>query len=413
MCNLTITFCPTCSKVAAPSRVEKCADRSDAAHTPITTKITAMNPCIRCSNHNKPSNPTGVLTRDILEDMCLKIPEWHPTAPQEPIPGILPNWSSETLARAQDEELFFEHTTRSHSVEVKNRQDLPSQRSGFPMCLIAGIKQRPSPVNQGLARSRPERSKFTSPPLSWNNNTRTRRLGVAPAPRAASLQTDSTPSVIPIRLVPGENYRRSQAPEESSIVSPPLRLHIPAQTQSSSQTQDTESNPSSASSSTPTRSEYHLSESSNQTETFSPVAFAQIPAHYDIRRTSIPTSPRVSTTQPQVQAREQRETIDQMSQRTREYQEELKRQNLKSERMRELHQRGVQPEQRSHSENVPPRQVKDIEFKSVRPKRSLKLLPSLPSFGYLRELALTFSFPIQVLAFGSSLAALSKQIEKK
>lgn len=373
MCNLIFTYCPTCSKAAAPSRVEKCADRSDAAHTPSTIEITAMNPCIRCSNRNQPSNPTGVLTRDILEDMCLKIPEWHPTAPQEPIPGILPNWNAETLTRAQDEELFFEHITQSHSVEVKNRQDLPSQRSGFPLCLIAGIKQRHSPVNRGLARSRPERSRFTSPPISYNNNPRTRRLGVAPAPRAASLQADSTPSGTPSRLVPGGNHRNSQVQGESSIVTSPLRLQIPPQRPSYSETQDTESTPSSASSSTPTRSEYLLSESSTQTETFSPVAFAQIPAHYDIRRTSIPTPPRVSTTQPQVQAREQRETIHQMSQRTPEDQEELRRQNLESERMRVLQQR-----------DVPPRHAKDVEFKSVRPKRSLKLLPSLPSFDSLR-----------------------------
>ncbi|TGO58532.1 hypothetical protein BOTNAR_0180g00210 [Botryotinia narcissicola] len=273
MCNLTLTFCPTCSKVAAPSLVEKCADRSDAAHTPITTKITAMNPCIPCSNRNQPSNPTGVLTRDILEDMCLKIPEWHPTKPQEPIPGILPNWNSETLTRARDEELFFEHITQSHSVEVKNRQDLPSQRGGFPLCLIAGIKQRPSPVNRGLARSRPERPKFTSPPLSWNNNPRTRRLSVAPAPRAASLQTDSTLSGTPDRLVPGGNHRRSQAQEQSAIVSPPLRLQIPPQRPSFSETQDTESTPSSAPS---TRSEYRL-----PGQSFSPIAFAQIPTHYD------------------------------------------------------------------------------------------------------------------------------------
>ncbi|KAF7934165.1 uncharacterized protein EAE97_008525 [Botrytis byssoidea] len=373
MCNLTLTFCPTCSKVAAPSLVEKCADRSDAAHTPITTKITAMNPCIRCSNRNQPSNPTGVLTRDILEDMCLKIPEWHPTTPQEPIPGILPNWNSETLTRAQDQELFFEHITQSHSLEVKNRQDLPSQRSGFPLCLIAGIKQRPSPVNRGLARSRPERSKFTSPPLSWNNNPRTRRLGVAPAPRVASLQTDSTPSGTPDRLVPGGNHQRSQAQEESSIVSPPLRLQIPPQRRSSSGTQGPESTPLSASSSTPSRSEYPLSESSIQKETFSPLAFAQIPTHYDTRRPSIPTPSRVPPTQPQLQAREKHETINQISPRTREYQKELKRQNLESERMRILQQL-----------DAPPRHVKDVEFKSVRPKRSLRLLPSLPSFGSLR-----------------------------
>ncbi|TGO12450.1 hypothetical protein BTUL_0088g00260 [Botrytis tulipae] len=364
MCNLTLTFCPTCSKVAAPSRVEKCADRSDAAHTPSTIKITAMNPCIRCSNRDQPSNPTGALTRDILEDMCLKIPEWHPTTPQEPIPGILPNWNSETLTRAQDEELFFEQITQSHSVEVKNRQDLPSQRSGFPMCLVAGIKQRPSPVNRGLARSRPERSKFTSPPLSWNKNPRTRRLGVVPAPRVASLQTDSTPSGTPSRLVPEENHRRSQVQGESSIVSPPLRLQIPPQRPSFRETQDTESTPSSA---TPTHSEYLL-----PGQSFSPIAFAQIPTHYDTRRPSIPTPPRVSTTQPQPQAREQNETINQMSQPTREYQEELKRQNLEGERMRVLQQR-----------DVPPRHVKDVEFKSVRPKRSLRLLPSLPSFGSL------------------------------
>ncbi|KAF7890559.1 hypothetical protein EAF00_008874 [Botryotinia globosa] len=373
MCNLTLTFCPTCSKVAAPSRVEKCADRSNAAHTPITTKITAMNPCFRCSSRNQPSNPTGVLTRDILEDMCMKIPEWHPTTPQEPIPGILPNWNSETLTRAQDEELFFEHITQSHSVEVKNRQDLPSQRSGFPMCLMAGIKQRPSPVNQGLARSRPERSKFTSPPLSWNNNPRTRRLGVVPAPRVASLQRDSTASGTTSPLVPGGDHRRSQVQGESSIVSPPLRLQIPPQIPSFSETQDSESTPSSASSSTPTRSQYLLSGSSTQTETFSPLAFAQIPTHYDTRRPSILTPPRVPTTHPQLQAREQHEIINQMSPRTREDQEELKRQNLESERMRVLQQR-----------DVPPRHVKDVEFKSVRPKRSLRLLPSLPSFGSLR-----------------------------
>ncbi|KAF7924367.1 uncharacterized protein EAE98_007418 [Botrytis deweyae] len=374
MCTLTLTFCPTCSKVAAPSRVEKCADRSDASHTPSTTKITAMNPCIRCNNRNKPVNPTRALTRDILEDMCLKIPEWHPTAPQEPIPGILPNWNSETLTRAQDDELFFEHVTQSHSVEVKNRQDLPSQRNGFPLCLMAGIKQRPSPVNQRLERSRPERSKFTSPPLSWNNNPRNRRLGVAPAPRTASLQTESTPSGTLSRLVPGETNQRSQAQEESSIVSPALRLQIPPQRSSSIEPQDTESTPSSG---TSTRSESLI-----QTAIFSPIAFAQLPAHYDMRRTSIPT-PRVSTTQPRVQAREQHETVDRMSQRTPENQE-LKRQSLESKRMRELQQRNVQPEQRSHSNNGPPRHVNDVEFKSVRPKRSLRLLPSLPSFGSLR-----------------------------
>ncbi|TGO57541.1 hypothetical protein BCON_0064g00080 [Botryotinia convoluta] len=378
MCILILTFCPTCSKVAAPSRVEKCVNRSDASHTPSTTQITAMNPCIRCSSRNEPSNPTGALTRDILEEMCMRIPEWHPTAPQEPIPEISPNWNSETLARAQDEELFFEHITRSHSVEVKNRQDLPSQCNGFPLCLMAGIKQRPSPVNQRLARSRPDRSKFTLPPLSWNNNPRTRRLGVAPAPQAVSLQADSAQAETPSRLVPGENHRRSQLQEESSSVSSPLRLQIPPQGSSSIETQDTESTPSSA---TSTRSEYLLPGPSPQTETFSPVAFAQIPAHYDMRRTSISIPPRVSTTQQRVQVREQHETNDQMPQRTREHQEERKRQNLESERMRELQQRDVQPEQRSHSENVPPRHVNDVEFNSVRPKRSLKLLPDLPSFG--------------------------------
>ncbi|TGO30189.1 hypothetical protein BPAE_0007g00660 [Botrytis paeoniae] len=381
MCNLILTFCPTCTKDAAPSRVEKCANRSKPAHTPSTTQITAMNPCIRCSNLNKPSNSTGVLTRDILEEMCAKIPEWHPTTSQEPIPGILPNWNSETLARAQDEELFFEHITQSHSVEVKNRQDLPSQRNGFPLCLMAGIKQRPPPVNQRLARSRPERSKFTLPPLSWNNNPRTRRLGVAPAPQAASLQADSAQTGTASRLVLGENHRRSQVQGESHIVSSPLRLQIPPQRSSSIEAQDTGSTPSSA---TSTRSEYLLPGPSPQTETFSPVAFAQIPAHYDMRRTSIPTPVRVSTTQPQFQAREQHETNDQMPQRTREHQEEHKRQNLESERMRELQQRDVQCEQTSHSENMPPRHVKDVEFKSVRPKRSLKLLPSLPSFDSFR-----------------------------
>ncbi|KAF7876918.1 uncharacterized protein EAF02_008138 [Botrytis sinoallii] len=240
---------------------------------------------------------------------------------------------------------------------------------------MAGIKQRLSPANQRLERSRPERSKFTSPPLSWNNNPRTRRLGVAPAPQAASLQTESTPSGTLSRLVPGETHQRSQAQEESSIVSSALRLQIPPQRPSSIETQDTKSTPSSG---TSTRSESLI-----QTETFSPIAFAQIPAHYDMRRTSIPT-PRVSTTQPRVQAREQHETIDRMSQRTPENQEELKRQNLESKRMRELQQRNVQPEQRSHSENGPPRHVNDVEFKSVRPKRSLRLLPSLPSFGSLR-----------------------------
>ncbi|KAF5870786.1 uncharacterized protein Bfra_009339 [Botrytis fragariae] len=381
MCHLFLTFCPSCSRVAAPSRVEKCANRSDAAHTPITTQITAMKPCIRCNNRNKPSNPTGVLTQDILEEMCVKIPEWHPTAPQDPATGILPNWDSESLARTQDEELFFEHITQSHSVEVKNRQDLPSQRNGFPLCLMAGIKQRPSPVNQRLERSRPDRSKFTSPPLSWNNNPRTRRLGVAPAPQAAAIQADSPPSGIATHLVPGVNHRRSQAQEESSIISSPLRLQIPPQISSFIETQDTESTPSSA---TSTRSEYLLPGPSPQAETFSPVAFAQIPAHYDMRRTSVSTPVRVSTTQPQVQAREQHEANDQMSQRSREHQEERKRQNLESERMRELQQRDVQCEQTSHSENLPPRHVKDVGFKSVRPKRSLKLLPSLRSFGSFR-----------------------------
>ncbi|KAF7914294.1 uncharacterized protein EAF01_000700 [Botrytis porri] len=345
MCQLILTFCPICSKVAAPSRVEKCANRSDPAHTPTTTQITAMNPCNRCHNLNKPSNPTRALTRDILEEMCMQIPEWHPTTPQEPIPGILPNWDSETSTRAQDEELFFEHTTRSHSVEIKNRQDLPSQRNGFPLCLVAGINQRPSPVNRGLERSRPERSKFTSPPLSWNNNPRTRRLGVAPAP--------------------------SRVQGKSPIVSPPLRLQIPAPRPSFPETQDPESTPSST---TSTRSEYLLPGPSPQTETFSPVAFAQIPAHYDMRPTSLPTSPRISTTQPQVQvqAPKKHETNNQLPQQIQKHQEELTRQNLESDRMRELQQCDVQP-----------RHVKDVEFKSVRPKGSFKLL-RLSSFGSFR-----------------------------
>ncbi|KAF7945421.1 hypothetical protein EAE96_010195 [Botrytis aclada] len=383
MCTSTVTFCPNCSKVSAPSRVEKCANRSDASHTPIKTEITAMNPCIRCSDQNKPTNPTRALTRDILEDMSMKIPEWHPTAPQEPTPGIPPNWNSETLARAQDEEFFFEHITRSHSVEVKNREDLPSQRRGLPLCLIAGIEQRPSPGNQRLsrsrpARSRPERSKYTSPPLSWNNNPRNRRLGVAPAPRAAPLQESSAPSGTPSRLVPGENQRSSQVQGKSSIVSPPPRLQIPPPGSSSLITQETESTPSST---TSTRSEYLLPGPSPQTETFSPIAFAQIPAHYDMRRTSIPTPPRISPTQQQVQVREQHETMNQIPQRTREHQEEHKRQSLESERVRELQQRDVQPEQRSQSDNVPARHVKDVKFNSVRPKRSAKLLRSLPSFS--------------------------------
>ncbi|TEY64748.1 hypothetical protein BOTCAL_0143g00010 [Botryotinia calthae] len=379
MCNLTLTFCPVCTKVAAPSRVEKCSYRSDAAHAPKTTKITAMNPCIRCGNRNKPSNPTGVLTRDILEDMCMRIPEWHPTAPHEPVPGILPNWNSETLTRAQDKELFLEHVTQIHSVEVKNRQGLTSQRKGFPLCLIAGIKQRPSPVNQRLVRSRPERSKFTLPPLSWNNNPRIRRLGIAPESRAASLHAGSTRTGTLSRLVPSENDRRSQHQEESSIVTSlargRLRLQIPPQRSSSTETQDTTSTPSSA---TSTRSEYLIPGPSPQTETFSATAFAQIPAHYDIRRTSIPTPVRVSTTQQQVQVREQPETIDQVP---REQQAEHSRQNLESERMRELQQRNVQTEQRTHSETMPSRNVNDVKFNSVRPKRSLKLLPKISSFG--------------------------------
>ncbi|KAM0130073.1 hypothetical protein ACHAP3_007544 [Botrytis cinerea] len=381
MCNLIITFCPVCTKVAAPSRVQKCSYRSDAAHTPKTTKITAMNPCIRCRNCNKPSNPTGILTRDILEDMCMRIPEWHPTAPQEPVPGIFPSWNSETLSRAQDEELFLEHVTQIHSVEVKNRQGLTSQRKGFPLCLMAGIKQRPSPVNQRLVRSRPERSKFTLPPLAWNNNPRIRRLGIAPAPRAASLQAGPARTGTASRLIPNENDPRSQHQEESSIASSlarePLKLQIPPQRSSSTETQDTKSTPSST---TSARSEYLLPGPSPQTETFSATAFAQIPVHYDMRRTSIPIPAHVSTTQQQVQVDEQHDTIDQVP---REHEEERKRQNLESERMRELQQRNIQTEQRIHSETMSSRNVNDVQFNSVRPKRSLELLPKISSFGSL------------------------------
>lgn len=398
MCNLIFTICPTCRKVAAPSRVRKCVERSSATGTSCQThetKIMAMNPCAKCSKLTEPSNPTRAQTRDILEEMSLKIPESRPILPPK-IPLLaenLPDWNPETLALVQSDELFLEHITRQHSVQVKNRQGLPSQRTGLPLCLVAGMKQHPARVYQQLPKfASPrtpgrERATIALPPSAWNNHRRISRLGVAPEPRSTSFHAGSAPTRTPTCLVPEGIRRRSRLEQESSAVLPvipeALRIRIPSEASASTQYQDTKTIPSSA---TSAHSEFLLPGPSPQVDTFSAVAFASIPAHYDMRPASIPAPLRAPTPQQRNEERERRETLDYIEKRMQERQEEERsRLRLETERIREFQQR---EDTRSRSEATPSRTIHDVQFQSVRPlqsKRSLKILPRLRSFSPIRR----------------------------
>ncbi|ESZ93756.1 hypothetical protein SBOR_5854 [Sclerotinia borealis F-4128] len=443
MCNLIFTLCPTCSKVAASPRVKKCAERFGPFMnvTPcITTetKIIAKNPCVSCpARRQEPSGPTRLLTRDIIEEMSFKIPECYPT-PQSKDP-ILPEWTSETLAPTQNNELFFEHITKQHSVEVKNRQDLSSQRGGIPLCLVAGVGRNQTPARLYRrpprftpgGRSRPkDRATIALPPSAWNNRRRISRLGIPPAPRASSLQ--ATPTRTPSCLVPEGIKRRSQVQHKLLMVSPltpikPPKLHIPLEASASTQPQDTGSAPSSATSS---HSKYLLPGPSPQVETFSAVSFAQIPAHYDMRPVSIPPPLRVPTPQQRVEERERRGALQEIQQRIKERQERERqdcerqererqeqdrerqdrerqererqeqerqvreRQQLETQRIRDFQEHDFQEydfqpheDHRSRSEVAPPRTVNDVQFQSVRPlrpSRSLKMLSRIRSFSPLQ-----------------------------
>ncbi|KAF7859712.1 hypothetical protein EAF04_008791 [Stromatinia cepivora] len=396
MCSIVSILCPICTKDAAPSRIKKCAEKSGSFMNTKPcktndTKIIAMNPCVPCSNPERPSSPTRILTGDILEDLCWRIPEWHPIAPKDLTPsGAPPNWNSETLALKQSKEFFFEHIPRSHSAELRNRQGLPSQRNGLPLCLVAGVKQRPArayqrpaPVYQRPPRftpaktSRRERATIALPPSAWNNRRRNSRFGAAPSTRASSLQANFAPIEIPNSLVPEGIHRQSRIQHESSVALPStpesLKIQIPAEASASAQPQNTKPIPSSA---TSVHSDYLLPGPSPQAETFSPVTFAQIPAHYDVRPIPAPTPLRIPTRQQRVQERERRTTLDQIQERVR-VRQECERQKLESERIREFQQR---EDQRPRSEVTPPKTVNDVQFRSVRPiksKRSLRLLPKL------------------------------------
>ncbi|KAJ8061696.1 hypothetical protein OCU04_009496 [Sclerotinia nivalis] len=396
MCSFVSALCPICTKIAAPSRVKKCAEKSGPFMNTIPcktndTKIIAMNPCVPCSNPGRPSSPTRILTGDILEDLCWRIPEWHPTAPKDRIlSGVLPNWNSETLALKQTKEFFFEHIPRSHSAELRNRQGLPSQRNGPPLCLVAGVYQRPARAYQRPApvyrrpprftpakTSRRERATIALPPSAWNNRRRNSQLGPAPSTRASSLQANFAPAGIPTCLVPEGIRRQSRIQHEASVALPSmpesLKIQIPAKASASAQPENTKPIPSSAKS---VHSEYLLPGPSPQVQTFSPVSFAQIPAHYDVRPIPTPTPLRIPTRQQRVQERERRKTLDQIQERVR-VRQERERQKLESERIREFQQR---EDQRARSEVTPSKTVNDVQFRSVRPtksKRSLRLLPKL------------------------------------
>lgn len=403
MCSNVSILCPICTKVAAPSRVMECAEKSGRFMnaTPCKTsdnKIIAMNSCVRCSNPERPSSPTRILTGDILKDRCWRIPEWHPTAPKELNPSeVLPNWNSETLALKQIKEFFFEHIPRSHNLVLLNRQGLPSQRKGLPLCLVAGVKQRPArayqrpvPVHRrpprftAVTTSRRQRATIALPPSAWENRRQNSQFGAAPSTRASSLQANFAPAGTSTCLIPEGIRRQSIIQYEASLAIPSmpesLKIRIPEEACAPPQAQNTKSIPSSA---TSIHSGYLLPGPSPQVETFSSVTHAQIPAHYDVRPILTPPPLRIPTRQQRVQERERRKTLDQIQERIRVRQErerqnqERERQNLESERIRELQQRG---DQRSHSEVTPSRTVNDVQFQSVRPiksKRSLRQLLKL------------------------------------
>ncbi|KAI9650928.1 hypothetical protein NHQ30_000963 [Ciborinia camelliae] len=387
MCNLIVTLCPSCLKAAAPSRLKKCVNKSGPFIGGITCtvnefKIISKNPCESCNARQRPSSPTRLRTQDILEEMCLKIPEWRPAPPPEdPTPPntILPNWSPETLAATQTEELFFEHITRFHCVEVKNREGLSSQRGGIPLCLVAGVPRRnrkPVGVYRRPPRFAPTKTSRVegrgwatiSLPLSARGNS---LLGLEPAPRAKSDQGNQLPARTPSCLVPEVIEPRSPVRHENLVVSPlptkSLKLQIPPEASASDQPQGIGSTLSSAKSG---RSEYLLPGPSPQVQTFSAEAFAQIPSHYDLRPVQYPAPLHFPTPEQPAQEREQRETLDQISQRAQECQER-ERQQLESQRIRESQQRD---DQRSRSEVAPPRTVNDVQFQSVRPSKSQRIL---------------------------------------
>ncbi|CAD6452200.1 d430f1e0-7a18-4f22-9182-24670dbc40d6 [Sclerotinia trifoliorum] len=396
MCSNISILCPICKKVAAPPRVMECAEKSGSFVNAIPcetsdTKIFAMNPCVRCSNPERPSSPTRILTGDILRDRCWRIPEWHPTAPKDLNPsGVLPNWNSETLALKQTKEFFFEHIPRSHSLVLMNRQGLPSQRNGLPLCLVAGVKQRPArayrrpaPVHQRPPRFTPattsqrQRATIAWPPSAWNNRRRNNQLGPAPSTRASSLQANFAPEGTPTCLIPEGIRRQSRIQHEASLALPSLpeslRIQIPAEACAPAQPQNTKPIPSSA---TSIHSGYLLPGPSPQVETFSSVLLAQIPAHHDVRPILTPPPLRIPTRQQRVQERERRKTLDQIQERIR-LRQERERQILESEQIREFQQR---EDQRSHSEATPSTIVNDVQFQSVGPvksKRSFRLFPKL------------------------------------
>ncbi|RAL66463.1 hypothetical protein DID88_006153 [Monilinia fructigena] len=132
------------------------------------------------------------------------------------------------------------------------------------------------------------------PPSTWNNRHRISRLGIAPAPRAQSLQADQPPARTPTCLIPEGIKRRSQSLHQDCIVAPlaplaphkSLELKIPEKASTSTQPQATDSTPSSAISA---HSESHIPEPSPLEQRFSPVAFAQIPSHFDLRHGPTPS----------------------------------------------------------------------------------------------------------------------------
>ncbi|KAB8292202.1 hypothetical protein EYC80_007944 [Monilinia laxa] len=394
MCNLIFTLCPTCSKVAAQSRVKNCADKANPLISRPCTKNEIRNfakaPSVSCTSHPQGlSNSVGSLTRDILEQMSFKIPELCPAQPPKDV--ILPRWTFETLTAIQTKELFFEHITRHHSVDVKNRQFLSSQRGGIPLCLMAGVVRSRKPVRVFQRRSprfappttsRPQgrgHNTIDLPPSAWNNRRRISRLGIAPAPRAQSLQADQPPARTPTCLILSGIKQRSEPLYQGCIVAPlapriSLELKIPEKASTSTEPQATEPTPSSAISA---HSESHIPEPSPQEQRFSAVAFAQIPSHFDLRHAPTPSPLRIPTEKQRAEERERRETLDQIQERVRQRQDRERQdrerqdqgcQQLETERIQDFQQRGQ--EQRSRSEVASPRTANDVQFQRVRPLKS-------------------------------------------
>lgn len=375
MCNIIFTFCPTCSKVAAPSRVEKCPEKMSLAMRFGSCPFNEVNrdskdPCVSCARRlQEQASLTRAHTRDILEEMCLKIPGMPPAPP--PKDPILPNWKFETLIAIQTEELFLDHITRYHSVEIKNREGLTSQRDGLPLCLVAGVARKnrtSSRIYQRPQRFNPLRvprvengqapATIALAPSAWNNRRRISRLGIAP--RAKSLQASPPAPTIPICLVPGGAKQKTQLLQQDCMVPPltplkPLKVEIPARTPAPGQPQSTDST--------------HLTPGSSSQERFSAASFAQIPSHFDLRPGSVPPPLHIPTLQQRVKERERRDTLDQIHERARQRRERESQERQKLEQQTLEQQRERQELERQERERLEREDQEHQQLESQRLKR--------------------------------------------